>query len=367
MEIEQVVDSRYLLLINNEVKSYILGLDQAEKRRMYEKFEFLANGIWDAGVRVKKLRGVSKKVIFEARLNRGNRIIFTLGRQGRQTAIYVWGITGHDGISAAARNVLPANVPFLRFQPALVEEQDDLDIGALSDEFFSQESIEERVSEDYGPQKWLVLTDGEWQRLLRQADPDSLDIHLFLTAGQRKVLEQDPPLLLSGTAGSGKTTILVYTLLRPELIGKRRLFLTCSPFLKRFSERIYHSLVKNTDLEAAAGDKTAPAKTSAAATAVTATAPAAAPAAHPTVLNPDFLTFRELLNRLLTRSTRDREEVVDLPEFEQLFRSHPLARRYDTELVWEEIRSIIKGAKPPLSVQDYRRLYKAYLEQGLSR
>ena len=59
-----MIKNSYILLLNNTLKDYILTLDSREKRRLRDKFEYLENGIWDAGVRVKKLRGVSQKVIF---------------------------------------------------------------------------------------------------------------------------------------------------------------------------------------------------------------------------------------------------------------------------------------------------------------
>ena len=70
-----MIQNKYILLLNNTLKGYILALNNREKGRLREKFEFLENGIWDTGVRVKKLRGVSEKVIFEARLSKGDRII----------------------------------------------------------------------------------------------------------------------------------------------------------------------------------------------------------------------------------------------------------------------------------------------------
>ena len=92
-----------------------------------EKLEFLQEGLWDAGVRVKKLRG-SGRAVFEARLSRGDRILFTLGEPpdgngAGVTRIYVWGVVKHDDVNtAAARRIVPANAPFLDFEPALVEE-----------------------------------------------------------------------------------------------------------------------------------------------------------------------------------------------------------------------------------------------------
>jgi DNA helicase-2/ATP-dependent DNA helicase PcrA len=138
-----------------------------------------------------------------------------------------------------------------------------------------------------------------------------------LTEEQARVLEASPPVLISGTAGSGKTTLAVYYLLKPEFAGGRKLFLTYNPFLRDFSRRLYDGLTARTAVEGSAS-------------------------------RPDFYVFRELLRDLLGSAIGsfppDRE--VRLREFEALFRNHRLYGRYDAELVWEEVRSIIKGAKP---------------------
>ncbi len=328
----------YILLLNNTLKEHILSFPSQEKRRLREKFEFLENGIWDAGVRVKKLRGVSNKVIFEARLSKDQRMLFTLGRHGEHTAIYLWGIVRHDDVGNTAQVILPANTPFLQFESPDEEELPDVVIDDLDRVYYSQEDIEEKAPDDHGPQKWLVLTDGEWRRLLISGGSDNLEMYLFLTSEQKKVLELEPPVLLSGTAGSGKTTIAVYYLLRREFADKKCLFLTCSPYLKRFSRRIYDGLVLHTDLEKS-------------------------------VSQPDFYILRDLMIEIISTSGKqlDAGREVRLREFETIFSSHSLYRKYDTELVWEEIRSIIKGAKPPLNAQRYKTLLSNWLSEGISQ
>ena len=81
--------NHYTVLLNDSLKNYLLSLNAKEKQRIREKFEFLENGIWDSGVRVKKLKSVPGKLIFEARVSKGDRIIFTLGRQDDVTLVYV--------------------------------------------------------------------------------------------------------------------------------------------------------------------------------------------------------------------------------------------------------------------------------------
>ena len=330
-------NGRYILLINDAMKRFVVELGVQEKTRLREKFEFLQNGLWDLGVHVKKLKGISDKTVFEARLSRGDRIIFTLGRHGSRTAIYVWGIVHHDDISAMARRVVPQNAPFLGFQPHSEERLPDISIDDLSGDYYTQEDIEEVSPEDYGPQKWLVLEDEEWRRILQSSDSEKLQIHLFLSSEQERILASDPPLLLSGTAGSGKTTVSVYYLLHRRFAKGKRLFLTCSPYLKRFSEDIYRGLVAATEQV-------------------------------DDCLAPEFSVFRDLLMRIagVGDVTFDPHREVRYQEFESIFRNHSLSKKYDTELVWEEIRSIVKGAKPQISGRRYARLATAYTKGTIS-
>ena len=283
----------YILLLHDTVRAYLLSLGSRARQRLCEKLEFLQHGLWDTGVRVKRLRGAARAV-FEARLSRGDRILFTLGRSMHgATPIYVWGVVQHDDVTAAERRIVPANAPFLDFRPLAVEQRPELDADELDDDYVSLvqsqpaggPAVEPRreppaVSGDTGPQRWLVVDGEEWRRLQQAHRGDHVELYLYLTREQARLLGSEPPLLLSGTAGSGKTTIAVYFLLRrrvrqlaaganaepseavPEpdvalsvrgeqapAAADRALFLTCSAHLKRFSERMYRGLVAATDLE----------------------------------------------------------------------------------------------------------------------
>ena len=361
----------YILLLHDAVRAYLMSLGGRARQRLREKLEFLQHGLWDTGVRVKKLKGAARAV-FEARLSRGDRILFTLGKGvNGATPIHVWGVVQHDDVTAAERRIVPANAPFLDFQPLAVEELPELDADGLDDEYFSLVrsqpaaggSVDTRRDApapaaadpdagagDTGPQRWLVVDDEEWRRLQAAHRSDHLELYLYLTPEQARLLASEPPLLLSGTAGSGKTTIAVYFLLRHrvrQLVGgtageppavaaaatqagaqrERALFLTCSAHLKRFSERMYGGLVTATDLEQA-----------------------------PQTVR--FATYAELLEEILGGGgRRDRHgPPAGLAEFRAIFQNHPGAARYDAELVWEEIRAIIKGAKPQVSVRRFAEL-----------
>ena len=365
----------YTLLLHDTVRAYLLSLGSRARQRLREKLEFLQHGLWDTGVRVKKLKGAARAV-FEARLTRGDRILFTLGSgTGGTTPIYVWGVVQHDDVTAAERRIVPVNAPFLDFEPLAVESLPELDADTLDGGYFSlvqsQPSAEHAagaggdetappaaewsaVGTDTGPQRWLVVDDEEWQRLQQAHRSDHLELYLYLTREQARLLGSEPPLLLSGTAGSGKTTIAVYFLLRhrvrrldaaaggrqesatsatsatlggPPSGPERALFLTHSAQLKRFSERMYRGLVAATDLEKA-----------------------------PEAVR--FSTYGELLEEILSRAGRrvPHRRPAGLAEFRAIFQNHPAAARYDAELVWEEIRAIVKGAKPQVSGRRFREL-----------
>ncbi|HKM06561.1 MAG TPA: UvrD-helicase domain-containing protein [Sphaerochaeta sp.] len=330
-------DTTYLLLLNEQLKRYILSQPTKAKERILEKLSFLENGMWDSGVRVKKLKGPSGKVIFEARISKGDRLIFTLGRDGQRTCIYVWGAVHHDDISSKARSIYPDNAPFLNFETASEEAMDELIIDSLGDECFTQESIEQKVLDDYGPQKWMDIGKDQLNRLLEKSHPVFFELFLYLTAEQQDVLDLKPPVLLSGTAGSGKTTLAIYYLVKGSHTGQDVLFVTCSNFLKDYSEKLYRGLIVNSPLENKIG-------------------------------NVRFVMLRELILEVLSASghTLNLKQEVGLKDFIEIFNRHSLAKKYDPELVWEEIRSIIKGANPPVSLYHYRTLISSYLNNTLT-
>ena len=87
----------YTLLLNDTMRAHLVSLGRRARQRLREKLDLLKEGMWDGGMRVKKLKGSGRRV-FEARLSRGDRILFTLGQPAadspdtgdRLTHIYVW-------------------------------------------------------------------------------------------------------------------------------------------------------------------------------------------------------------------------------------------------------------------------------------
>jgi tetratricopeptide (TPR) repeat protein len=316
------------VLVNTAVKEALLRLPLADRRRVREKFEFLEAGLWDGGLRVKKLRD-HRRVVLEARIDHGRRLLFTLGTAVEEGGapvrlVHVWALLDHDSVEPTVRrSSAPLDAPFVAFR-AVFEEAAGSDAGtdlsALAASVFTEEGLEARASRDQGIQQWYELAEPEWQRLLLYSR-DELEFQLRLGAEQRAVLASGPPFLLSGTAGSGKTTILLYSLLSPRALGGSRAFVTHGPALLRAAERILRGLT------------------------------AEQPEAE-RLREVSWFTFRDLCRRFTTSERFAPEREVDLPRFESGFLGAMRGASLDAALIWEEIRAIIKGAKPQIATRD---------------
>ena len=330
----------FAILVNDSFKRQLDCLDRSELETIREKLGFLATGLWEGGLRVKKLRGAEGIAVFEARMSRGERLLFTMGREGDRATLYAWGIEAHDDVDRARHSILPENAPFLGFEPLSVEQRAELVMDELGSECFMQGGFEGQGLPWAGPQRWRVLDDLGWKRMLDSSLGEKAELRLHLTEGQRAVLEEPPPLFLSGTAGSGKTTIAVHYLCRPLPGGTRRLFVTKHSNLCAYSRGLYEDLVAGREegeaLEA-----------------------------------PRFATYREIAREIVDAGAGagtafESSREVDFPAFERMLRERREFSALDPELAWEEIRGIIKGAKPALNLGRYRSLVSRFAEGVIS-
>jgi len=310
-----------IVLVNDTVKKYLLKLPENEKKHIRNKFEFLETGIWDGGLKVKKLKGLSAKYILEARLDRGNRILFTLGRpqeDNRTLIVYVWGIVEHDDVSRKSKTIIPTNVPFLQFSDYEETLLENIDMEALDPAYFTQESITQKVMDESGGQKWYAMDEPEWKRI-RMYRRDDLEFFLYLSPEQKEILRTPLPLMISGAAGSGKTTLAIYYLLNENLGQKKKLFITYNPLLKNYARELYHGLMNRRQWEK-----------------------------QP--LPPEFYTFRELCLEIMGENRFPPAQEVDFNRFKQMLAAYPSHSSLDAVLLWEEIRGIIKGAVPRIDL-----------------
>jgi len=321
------------VLINDTVKRYLLRQPKSFRERVRAKFEYFESGIWEGRLRAKKLKGLSLKCVFEAALEKNLRFLFTLGRPAETSAkdllIYVWGVATHENLDRKSRLIAPENVPFLGFRDFDEAILEDVVMDDLEPAYLTQERITDKAREDSGQQRWYPVEEPEWKRI-RRYSRDDFELFLCLTPEQRSILESPLPILVSGTAGSGKTTLSVYYLLRKHLRGKTKLFVTYNRFLKNFAERLYAGLLNEAEEKSE-------------------------------IRPPDFFVFKDFALALAARfgKTFVPGNEVDFDRFSRMFAGHPLHQKFDPALVWEEIRSIMKGALPQVNTGVLERGLKA--------
>jgi len=331
----------------------ILRDSQTELRvRVRKTLLRLREGQWGGGTRVKRLAGAGQAV-FEARVDAGDRLLFTAIRAADSddparltTHLQVWDIVRHDEVRRRTRRNLVAEAEFLDFktleefeitepppEPAAALDEVSTDgTEPLLHFLIPPDGFQSRSGEGItGGVRWylapesMLADESEFQRMIDQAEGE---LELKLMRDQYEILRAPGPLLLAGSAGSGKTTIAIHRLVeaRSQMDAGRLLYLSYSPWLVDYARRLYR------DVMIARG-------------------------ADPRAGSPQFFTFAELYRKLIP--PKDAEARADLVSYESFasWLKHG-APRVDAPLVWEEVRSILKGAclnlgRPMLDERDY--------------
>ncbi len=339
-----------------------LKLSTPELRgRVRKTLQRLRDGHWTGGTRVRRLQGVERPV-FEARTDAADRLLFTAIRSasrdepGRlELHLQVWDLVDHDAVTRSARRIRVADTEFLDF--SVLEEHEIHEPPPFPEARFDEISAEGGADDvllhllippdDFAPPATEGIAGGlRWYRVAPQTlddeagfqrliDEGGSELELKLTRPQYEVLRARGPVMLAGSAGSGKTTIAVHrlgeTATRPE--QPKALYLSYSHWLVEHAQGLYRDLLVARGLD---------------------------PRANP----PRFTTFADLYRALAPRELHEKaERVVRLPLFEQWFRR--TFRRLDPALVWEELRSILKGACLNLGRAMLEK--DAYLELGRKR
>ncbi len=334
----------------------ILRDSQTELRvRVRKTLLRLREGQWGGGTRVKRLAGVGQAV-FEARVDAGDRLLFTAIRAADSddparltTHLQVWDIVRHDEVRRRTRRNLVAEAEFLDFntveefeitepppEPAAALDEVSTDgTEPLLHFLIPPDGFQSRSGEGItGGVRWylapefMLAGESEFQRMIDQAEGE---LELKLMRDQYEILRAPGPLLLAGSAGSGKTTIAIHRLVeaRSQMDAGRLLYLSYSPWLVDYARRLYRDV-----MIARGGD--------------------------PQAGSPQFFTFAELYRKLIP--PKEAEARADLVSYESFasWLKHG-APRVEAPLAWEEVRSILKGAclnlgRPMLDERDYHDL-----------
>jgi DNA helicase-2/ATP-dependent DNA helicase PcrA len=311
------MDDFFRVLMHHRLAGLLRDKPPTFRGELQRTLECLQFGYWDNGTRVKKLKGV-RKAVYEARINLSLRLLFTVVRTNAtdpphdlQRYILCWDIVDHDHIDRAKRMNIVPETGFLDF-----EEQSSRELEAVP--AHPESLVDEAQSTEFrevltDSVRWyeldpdVIADEHEWQALLD--DHSVRDLELKLSLEQAETVYAPGPVLLRGTAGSGKTTVSVYRLARlvSEHPGSRVLYVTYSRPLLATVQQLFGDLfrARREDL--------------------------------PSTM-PEFLTFPVLYARISAVSSC---EVLRYAEFAHWHRM--MHGGADAALAWEEIRGIIKG------------------------
>jgi Txe/YoeB family toxin of Txe-Axe toxin-antitoxin module len=339
------------ILIRDEVWEYLQSTDLRSAKEVQQCIKKVEKGQFDFGLRVKKLKGVSQRV-WEARINQASRLLFTYrsfksGDGQVQTYRAIESIcVEHDDVNHQAR-VIGRNWEGLEIVEILGNldlESDQLNSKEPENIYlWEREEIEiqvELTDELIENIKWLILkpeiieSEEEWQNAVESG----ANLRLLLTSQENELINTYGNILISGSAGTGKTTVGLYRLARTLQMNPSAmcLYVAYNPILVKESEeqfkRLWGSSYENIPLK------------------------------------PSFLTIRDLCLKITKDFGKEfNHHLVDYPQFHLRYIKKPESREYPPSLIWDEIRSVIKGTNLNKQSQSSLLSEKEYESLGKKR
>jgi|GEM_PF-1871031 len=263
------------------------------RRKIYQ----IVSGQVCAG-QIAKMHG--HQCIFRIRFNISLRIIATVVKTEQGTQFRILDFVSHDQMDGGEYVTDPIDV--LDFDNEL---KDDPEIASAIDFICSNENLQVDESDFEADREDFYY---------HIPDPQNIqDIDILLSSEQNELVKKQLPILLSGSAGSGKTTILIYHALEKsfEAPTNKVLYVTYNKFLKKEAERIAGKICSN------------------------------APQ------NLRFFSYLDLLRpHYVDMNQFNEAQEVNQQRFMNEFyrtRSNDF-RGVDPILVWQEIRNLIKGS-----------------------
>ncbi|MGD1698722.1 tetratricopeptide repeat protein [Dapis sp. BLCC M229] len=337
------------------------------QKKVWECIQRLKQQKFNSGLRVKKLKGINKRV-WEARINSASRLIFTYDKSQRpetgkaQVYLAIQDIcVDHDDVSRRAKarqkspdsewletaefevivetrnfkisdNNTDKNISYSSVEKANIEVVKALDLETNSD-----------LTDDelLGNIQWRVLeSETEWQKAIIE---QNTDLPLKLTPEEYKLAKLSGNLLLNGSAGTGKTTVALYRMLQKKQYSnlEKRLYIAYNDLLVNNAEEQFYKIVTtNRQLERESNNSN----------------------------NQVIFEFKNL-HKLCLEILKNHQKIyypqdeVNYQVFSEMYKAHPGKKQYPTTLVWEEIRGIIKGkqlanTEDILSEKEYEKISK---------
>jgi DNA helicase II / ATP-dependent DNA helicase PcrA len=339
------------IVVKDEVWKFIISTDVKFSESLRKCINKIKGGKYDYSLRVKKLKGASR-LVWEARIDKVSRLLFTY-RQTHNT-------DGNNQMVIALEAVCQDHDDVVRKAKAIdIKWWDGEEIqvlGSLDQSFASLSILEQNKiqlweneelelkeslkDELQGNTKWLVLkkeiiqAEKDWQ----EAIISGLDLRLKLTQDENEIIEQYGNVLLSGNAGTGKTTVGLYRLAK-AIEAKpmaKCLYVAYNQILIKESQEQFKQILKSSDKNL--------------------------------VAQIEFITIKDLCFKIIHDSGEEiNQNLVGYLEFYARYSKKPESKKFPPILVWDEIRSIIKGSNINAQFNCYLLSQKEYDRLGKNR
>ena len=274
----------------------------------------IKNGEWDGSLRIKRLKGFPKR-IWEARVSDADRLIFLFSHNSGSkdlsaATLHVLDVVDHDHIRLMRRrgHSLLSHVLLSLYQPELLESDEQVAPQAYI-QWQAEQSFDLGQMKEYAHQIISSGSGPDYAEILT-----ATDLEVWLTEEQIDAAVTPGHCLLSGVAGSGKTTMAVYRMILNCTTEDRQLYVAYSPRLVREAEKLCHRLLPpefRTDGK--------------------------------TLKRLEFKTFEDVVsNHLGSENMPAKRQMVRLDDFSAWYGK--LKEDIPAATVWGEIRSIVKGA-----------------------
>jgi len=297
----------------------------------------LQAGRWQGGTRVKSLGATG---ILEARVNSGDRLLFSVSRPDW---LVIYDLVEHDHVNRAYRRIGggteagPREVDVLTQIPPPPESGPD----ATPADAVARDPWRTRYTADTVP-RFLVPPAEVWEDedlLAGWCKQNDVSADLMLTPEQEQLTLLSEPVILNGSAGSGKSTVIVHSLAIHQKAhpGVPALYVTFLPDLRKNAEALYDGLQRHMS--------------------------------SPTE-RPEFLTYSEVCARVVAAGGGALpQSLFSERDFQPWLKSwlrkqRGLRLELPAPALWCEIRGVVKGRnedprQPMLSLPDYHALADA--------
>ncbi|WP_127532988.1 UvrD-helicase domain-containing protein [Paenibacillus kobensis] len=312
---------KYEIYFTDSANEELQGMPRDRFDQLSVRLERLRNGDWGNGTRVKKLRSINRaRTIYEARADRARRMLFTIVKNretNRKAALLIFHFeVEHDDVIRTASVLLQEEYTPERYEE---EKPKSCSLDELVSETQPVWTEEQDLFYCYLNQlKSYELDEDSVIRLMQSkemAGNEYVRFKLSLSPEQRSYAEAPLPILLGGTAGSGKTTIMIHKLLETDA-AQKKLYVTYTKDLCDEAGKMFRELVAGLDDE------------------------------ELYKRNTYFKTFDQLVQE---RRYDKSQDVVKRERFLHTYgkyaRSNRIMNEFPALMMWEEIRGIIKGGR----------------------